>query len=162
MEAKLGDVVNDIFPQCNHKLTEIRYKVTSNGNKQYATQCLTCGANTDGRWLPQKGLDIPSIKSWDDAIASEYQKKMATIRQGRLVQERIARHEEYERYIRESDHWQEIRTKVLRRDGHICRGCLENNATEIHYMNYRSLYAELMFDLVALCRDCHKKAHDIL
>jgi 5-methylcytosine-specific restriction endonuclease McrA len=158
-ESKLGDIVNDLYPQCRHEHTEIRYKVISGGRKQVATQCLDCGINVDGRWLPQTGLDMASLKPWDETIALNYQRATASQRNATLYQERLRRHEEYERYICSSDNWQAVRTKVMKRDAYLCQGCLENAATDVHHLSYTHLFDEVMFNLVAVCRDCHKKIH---
>jgi len=60
---------------------------------------------------------------------------------------------------RKSPEWQKKRLKVLERAKGICEGCGENPATQVHHLTYAHIYDELLFELVALCRDCHSKCH---
>jgi 5-methylcytosine-specific restriction endonuclease McrA len=52
-----------------------------------------------------------------------------------------------------------VRAKVIKRAGGICEGCLTCAATDVHHLTYRNLFAEFMFQLVALCRGCHDRVH---
>jgi 5-methylcytosine-specific restriction endonuclease McrA len=65
---------------------------------------------------------------------------------------------EYLAYLR-SQKWLRLRNLVLQRDRGLCRGCLQNMATEVHHLNYDRVYEELAFDLISLCEDCHDRAH---
>lgn len=69
-----------------------------------------------------------------------------------------ARQEAYRAYL-ESTEWQERRQKVLQRERFVCQGCRKERATEVHHLDYRHVGHELLFGLVALCDDCHRRAH---
>ena len=156
----LGDIVGDLYPVCKHPRTEIRYKVIADGRKQLCTQCLECGSKTDGsKWLPQAGIDMSKVVAFDECLAETYKAEQNRNRTKKLASERRERHEEYERYIRESDDWWDIRTKVMQRDDHLCQSCRENTAEEVHHKDYTHLYDEVLYDLVAVCRTCHAKIH---
>jgi hypothetical protein len=60
----------------------------------------------------------------------------------------------------ESDLWQSIRSKVLKKAGHECAACY-NRATEVHHRDYRPrvLAGEDDSLLVPLCRGCHETIH---
>lgn len=58
-----------------------------------------------------------------------------------------------------SDKWFGIRECVLARDKHTCQGCLAAAAVHVHHLCYNHLGDELLFELVALCANCHAKAH---
>jgi 5-methylcytosine-specific restriction endonuclease McrA len=73
----------------------------------------------------------------------------------------------YERYLQSPD-WQNRRQAVLRRALHLCEGCANRPALEIHHRVYpqgclpgshRWLAQEKLFDLVALCAGCHGDLH---
>lgn len=158
--TKLGDIVNDLYPQCDHKKTEMRYKMCSNGTKHLCIQCLICGARTTGtNWLPQEGVDMSSVKPLDESLEREYTKKTASERNAKLKEEKRLRHLEYERYIRESPDWWSIRERVMRRDNHWCQACFEKTATEVHHTTYANLYQEILWELKAVCSECHRKIH---
>jgi len=160
-EAKrIGDIARDLIEPCRHTNTQVRYKKFSNGTKHLCTQCMTCGTMPEGtRWLPQDGIDINEVQEFDAAIAEQWLKARNGAIQVKLRREKLDRHLEYERYIRESDNWWAIRTKVMKRDDHLCQGCLEEAATDVHHKSYIHLYDEILFDLIAVCRKCHGKIH---
>ncbi len=60
-----------------------------------------------------------------------------------------------------SDAWQRRRDLVLQRADFVCEGCRELGADEVHHLTYDHVGAEFLFDLVALCRDCHRRWHGI-
>jgi hypothetical protein len=47
------------------------------------------------------------------------------------------------------------RAVILRARG-VCEGCGVNPATEAHHLNYDHVFAEPLFDLVAVCHPCHE------
>ncbi len=34
-----------------------------------------------------------------------------------------------------------------------------NRAEDVHHLTYARLYDEMLFDLIAVCRDCHERLH---
>jgi hypothetical protein len=64
----------------------------------------------------------------------------------------------YQAYLL-SEQWKNKRTKVLKRAQGICEGCLDVPATEVHHRSYEHVFDELLFELVALCEECHRKTH---
>jgi len=63
----------------------------------------------------------------------------------------------YQEYL-QSDGWDRVRGKVLDRAKYICEGCGERRATQVHHLTYEDPRGEeMLFNLVALCRDCHEK-----
>jgi 5-methylcytosine-specific restriction endonuclease McrA len=63
----------------------------------------------------------------------------------------------YRAYL-EGDDWGLIRAKVLARDKWMCRGC-GDRATQAHHLTYAHVGAEFMFELVAVCEECHDRLH---
>ena len=54
----------------------------------------------------------------------------------------------------------EMEWAVLQRAGHICQGCLSAKAEVVHHLTYDHVGDELLYELVALCRACHDRAHN--
>lgn len=65
----------------------------------------------------------------------------------------------YEGYLRTPEWWL-IRDKVMRRARGICEGCGEARATQVHHLTYQRVGKEMMFDLVAVCDECHVSIHE--
>lgn len=65
----------------------------------------------------------------------------------------------YQSYM-QSWAWQEKRRIVLRRANFQCEGCGEQTATQVHHLTYRHLGDELLWELKAVCNDCHEKIHN--
>lgn len=58
-----------------------------------------------------------------------------------------------------SDHWQSLRRKVLDRAAGRCEGCRNAPPTEVHHITYAHVQREFLFELVALCENCHRRIH---
>jgi len=64
----------------------------------------------------------------------------------------------YREYLR-SQEWALKRAKVMRRAGGLCEGCGDHRATDVHHLSYEHVTQEFLFELVALCADCHERIH---
>jgi len=49
---------------------------------------------------------------------------------------------------------------VLERDLRLCQGCRQRPATQVHHQTYRRVGREMLFDLVAVCDECHDAIHE--
>jgi 5-methylcytosine-specific restriction endonuclease McrA len=65
----------------------------------------------------------------------------------------------YEEYLA-GPVWRKKREKILGRSGGICEGCREKTATQVHHLSYEHVGDEFLFELVAVCDDCHNKLHN--
>jgi len=66
---------------------------------------------------------------------------------------------EYQLYLLSAT-WEQKRQLVLKRDNHLCQGCLTNKATEVHHLTYDHKYNEFMFELISICGPCHRRYHN--
>ncbi len=69
---------------------------------------------------------------------------------------------EYKAYL-QTEGWDRTRLKVLERAKWTCEGCGEARATQVHHKTYDDPRGqEMLFNLVAVCADCHEKitAHE--
>ena len=159
---RLDEVLVGMFKPCTHPRTEVRFKTDSLGRKLLGTQCLVCGEKTEKQWLSQNGVDMSGVRPFDDVLPCEYQKREAERRRVSKAAEKLQKHLEREQYIRNSPEWWSIRERVMRRDDHWCQGCFEAPATEVHHTTYEHLYAEILWELQAVCRECHERIHGLI
>jgi hypothetical protein len=66
----------------------------------------------------------------------------------------------YQRYL-QTEHWRRTRMEVLSRARYRCELCGVNDRLEVHHKHYESLWNEALDDLIALCRACHDKVHQV-
>jgi 5-methylcytosine-specific restriction endonuclease McrA len=64
----------------------------------------------------------------------------------------------YNQYLL-SPQWMEKRRLVFDRCRGLCEGCRNSKAVQVHHLTYVRVGDEMLFDLVAVCLDCHEKIH---
>ena len=74
------------------------------------------------------------------------------------IERQAERQSTYNQYLK-SEQWQSLRKKVIGRAHGICEGCGNKTATDVHHLTYHRLGNEMLFDLVAVCKDCHIAIH---
>lgn len=147
---------------CKHDQTSIVTVVVAGGSKQIRRQCLMCG-QYQGNPLKQASFDKlpPPANELSQLPMSERQNELRII-----YQHHIKRHKKdksgynakYQAYLF-SEEWKNRRSKVFKRAQGLCEGCLDARATEVHHLSYAHVFDELLFELVALCDECHRKTH---
>lgn len=146
--------------RCNHQL-EVRMKPDSAGRSRYAQQCVVCGVRVGG-WIAKHR--VPSLApAWDTQAEEQWHRRRTAV-QVRLDQEEreadlAAWRSEHALYLHSSK-WARLRDAVLKRSGGRCEGCGSNNATQVHHLHYKRWRREMLFDLVAVCRQCHLQIHE--
>lgn len=159
------------YLRCDHEDgQELRVFTASNGARQFRLQCLTCGGQV-GKTIQKAEIwstyKVPpdKVPDWDrELIDSWYEQRAAQAnarfeaKQQQWSLEQQQRQAQREAYMM-SAKWRAIREKALRRDGHLCQGCLERRADVVHHTTYERLGDELLIDLVSLCHRCHDRAH---
>lgn len=166
--ASLRDIANTGYRKCDHEKEAAKFRIISNGSKQYGFQCEECGRwrvvsksffGKDYNWtLPvvefaQRDYQSPVKHVWDEIRTLE--QKLRTL-EDRLWWDC------YEEYIN-SERWKKKRIAVIRRDSGVCQCCLSNSAEHVHHLKYPSnpddFGKEPAFTLVSVCRDCHSEIH---
>ena len=66
---------------------------------------------------------------------------------------------QYNEYM-SSRQWEEKRQAILFRDSYICQDCHQRDAEEVHHLSYQNFFHEKPFELVSLCKSCHRKRTD--
>ncbi len=165
--------------KCTHKIKELKERTISGGSIQYIYQCTKCGRPQGGAIKRDKAFKLNSgnkptsfnqelYESWE----SEQGKEFSALHEARETeQNKLANYfgveekrdkEKFFTFYKEhlkTNKWQIIREKVFKRANNICEGCLEEKATQVHHLDYRNVGDELLFQLVAICDNCHDKCH---
>lgn len=142
---------------CCHPTTTIRRFVDKAGHSHFKRQCTTCGLSTG---TSISSADVASvtapekIEAWDDGITIRYEQA----RRGREEVEKAEWRLRYDAYLRTSE-WRARRKLVFKRARGVCEGCLVAKATQVHHLRYDNLENEFMWELVAICNDCHRRIH---
>ena len=126
----------------------------ANGAIQIVYQCLTCGRSASNPLAKAKVPNFMSLPAWDDSLADEYD----DAKQAERDSKRVEWFEEHDAYLR-TPKWRAKRAAVLDRCGGLCEGCRQAKATQVHHLSYEHWQDELLWELVAVCPDCHERAH---
>jgi uncharacterized protein with PIN domain len=148
---------------CEHVELEIRQRRDGGGATHFAKQCIACGKSV-GSAL-KKSPELASSPPWKDDHEANYEADRKTQYDG-ILQKHLQKQKRGEDgYKRKYDiylttpSWQAKRAKVLRRAGGLCEACLERKATQVHHLTYDHIFEEFMFELVAVCDECHARLH---
>lgn len=151
---------------CLHGVRALRRRTLSNGAVQYVRQCVNCGNPGVAIKRAVAEAEMADIPPFDEDLQDRWWdswRKESFERQQGLDWERDRKHaewlDEHRAYLR-TEAWAKLRRKVLIRAKGLCEGCMEAPASEVHHTTYAHWRAELLFELVALCRDCHERAHE--
>lgn len=165
-EINVYQKIRDDF--CKHDGTEERRickALYTTGTVRYVKQCVNCG-HLGSSIKKSEALETTTDEELPYADLALKKEKEAEL--NRLIYAEIDRRrqrtnsernrefwDQHNRAIN-SIYWRIIRRKVLDRANELCEGCGTHKATEVHHLTYEHLGHELMFELVALCRDCHE------
>jgi len=76
----------------------------------------------------------------------------------KLEQINILKTMPYKEYL-QTEHWKNIRKKVLAKARYKCQLCNNKNNLHVHHNTYENRGNERLEDLIVLCEDCHTKFH---
>ena len=149
---------------CKHQHLDGRWYLTPTGLKRAKMQCLSCGVGV-GSQLPTSNGE--TYASWDTVLEQRIkQQRDAHEKHEQLRrnswQEQVDREwfEVYNKYL-QSRVWKLKRLAVLNRAGCRCECCGTNDAVQVHHTKYPKDYfgLEPLWDLRAVCLDCHRVIH---
>lgn len=160
--------------ECKHENREFRrFVYQRQGKPDYhkVCQCMICGQRLkhgpsgNNVWWPKDSSDS-TLPEEDQAIVANWKLKNKSeiecelrAKRTKLADEWQEKHDEYDLYINTSSGWQNRRNRVINRAGEVCEACLVHRATQVHHVNYDTLFDEICWDLRAVCVDCHRKIH---
>lgn len=148
---------------CDHAQTEIRRRKNRGGAFLLQRQCIACGASV-GSAIKQTP-DLRDCPAWTEGQEDRYIASRSTALEA-IYQRHVRKQKEhegifgrkYDAYLK-SPEWQARRAKVMGRANGLCEGCLERKATQVHHQTYEHIFEEFMFELVAVCDECHARLH---
>jgi hypothetical protein len=157
------------MPKCEHTRKAIVWsKVNSHGEpfdggQQLRHQCQECGKLLPNH-LPHRlataetpDVDLVALKRCREREEQRW-KDQVRFWDEKRERERAEWFEKHNEYLL-TDKWQEKREAVLAREDNLCQGCRSALAVHIHHLSYENWGDELLFQLVAVCQDCHQRAH---
>lgn len=147
--------------ECPHEQTEFRRLPIANGRWQLRKQCQDCGELIGGAVKRETVKDCASLPLVDENLRNARDRQWQERRDYREQCEAES-HEAFWRYYADyitSAEWQQKRSLVLRRAKGICEGCGLKSPEHVHHQTYEHLGDEFLFELVAICRECHQKIH---
>ena len=162
-EAKENEYAKiELKYSCIHEARELRHRTIKGGAKSYVRQCIRCGNTSQpvkkeialaelGEYVAP-AYDNDLEVTWRNRKSAEYEKVNIDFRSKRV--------DDYGAYL-SSETWLKKRKKILARANDICEGCGEKVATEVHHISYEHIGKEFLFELVAVCSECHHNIHDI-
>jgi len=140
---------------------KLRRRVIRNGAIQYVMQCQICGAGGNpiakARALSMNNGAEPA--AFDEEIRPTYDRERRAAFDQQRQESRHEFFEWYDQYLA-SPEWKERRRKVLLRAQGICEGCRDAAATEVHHLTYDNVGEEFLWQLVAICHECHERYHE--
>jgi hypothetical protein len=165
---------------CNHESSGIAKRIVGGGGIQYVVQYAKCGQPISGaiarKTVLEKlgGKEPPEFDnelydSWNSSKSTEcqalyqkYQDDKTRLAKAFGIEDKSDKEGFFEVYNEhlKSEKWNQKRDKVFKRAKGTCEGCLENKATIVHHLTYANVGDELLFQLVALCDECHSKCHN--
>jgi 5-methylcytosine-specific restriction endonuclease McrA len=88
----------------------------------------------------------------------EYYQRLRDERQSQSERQREQWRADYEAYL-QSQEWADKRELIFKRAKGFCEGCGQAPAREVHHLSYENCFNEFLWELVAICRDCHERVH---
>lgn len=132
----------------------LRRRTLKNTAVHFVYQCLSCG-NAGSNAIPRDKIRQPEkLAEWDESLT----KKWEVMRRQMREEDRQAWFVEHNAYLR-SEAWKVKRFAVLKRAKGVCEGCGNASATQVHHLTYEHWKEEFLWELVAVCDDCHDRLH---
>jgi hypothetical protein len=148
--------------QCNHH-TQV---LTRQTHGAFVMQCSGCGSTCStsikhSKLTKQEMEKAPlfDYKLRDDGQMLSFQIRQLEKSHG-IKTEDMVKPIGYDEYLR-SPEWKHKRSLVISREKNTCQGCGSKPIEEVHHSTYSHIKRELLFQLVGLCSECHRKVHNI-
>lgn len=156
--------------ECKHQRQELRRGTNNGGAPVIRMQCLDCGLRIGNAVKRPPNAD--ELPQFDDAMHDAYNaaRKAALekvdqkcveiqLRRWKGKEDGDSYYTQAHNAYLDSPAWKDRRRLVLERAQGLCEGCRKAGATEVHHLSYAHWGQELLFELVALCGDCHDRIH---
>lgn len=155
--------------ECKHTSTRPTRAVKSNGVSCVYLQCQKCGEKV--REVAKRDYDVDRLPAFDEAFRERVregnrQRREEIAQQVRDEQDarNLSWRRNYNAYLN-SEHWQQLRRRVIARDHFECQNCfcrVTEGSAHVHHISYDGLTRvghSFAFECVTLCRKCHEDFH---
>ncbi len=144
---------------CNHdgitNTQTMRALKCSNGSLQYKLQCNRCGLATSNP-VKQELLAGEQVEAWRHDISLRLHEEREAAQQAELADMRTR----YAAYLKTPE-WARKRAQVMQRANNTCEGCGTSRAHQVHHKTYEHIGEEFLWELVAVCMQCHERLHEL-
>lgn len=131
--------------------------------KAFRWQCTVCGAGSN--MVSKESLTYKQkmeATQFDDGLREQWYAQKKAAREATWPARQEDRRRLYEQHVMApSPKWLAIRDRIFSRSGGMCEGCGTRRASQVHHLTYQHLGDEFLWELVAVCRECHERVHDI-
>ena len=155
------------YEPCEHKSTRPTRATKSNGVVCVYLQCQRCGERV-GNEQPKRNYDVARLPVFDEALRDRMRRQDSDARRAAWEQEQADRsahwRRRYDDYLR-SEHWRQLRRRVIARDSFQCQNCfcrVTDGSAHVHHLSYEGFNTvghSFAFECVTLCRACHEDYH---
>ena len=159
-KGRLGDALFASTDSCGHGVITLRFATSSGGQCNYRAQCLVCGQPTTA-FLKTQPWFKHYATPFDDTLRDLFWEEARTAHVERNPKRDEAAAQagvNYESYL-QSEQWRAIRDRVVTRAAGLCEGCGTARGVDVHHTTYAHLGYEFLFELLLLCRECHRRWH---
>jgi hypothetical protein len=131
-----------------------------NSDKTYCGQLLkACPGGPAKTTMATCKICLNAVVRRQEAAVREQERQDNTrILREEQEQKRNQRKAEYQQYLQTAE-WKNKSQTVLKRANFLCEGCGSNRATQAHHITYEHVFNEFLWELKAVCRSCHERAH---
>ena len=144
--------------------TTIRRKPIRGGGFQLKHQCMVCGAAVGSAIAHDKfniqidEWDLSLEAAWKENVNKFYRDNAFQLEQN-IENKSTQWWKQYNKYLL-SEQWRDRRDRIFRRAGYICEGCGAKPASQVHHLSYKNVGKEFLWEIVAVCDDCHARCHE--
>lgn len=154
--------------ECAHSEVKMRRRTVRGGAIQHVYQCQRCGKATSNPVRKERAIELSEdgvlvpfderlLRDYDNSYHAEVEKIIGDF-DSRDEFNRAQFFERYDKYLR-SPEWRAKRQQVFERAHGMCEGCATAKATQVHHLSYAHVGNEFLFELVAICDQCHERLH---
>jgi hypothetical protein len=149
--------------RCDHPSAHLTRFVCKNGTIHFRMQCRRCGETTKTfRRVELTPAQMDAAPEHDAALNEGWRRRRwdryAQLRAEAEAEEKEGWDAWYASYL-QTPEWKRRHALVMDRAKGMCEGCSTRRAVQVHHLTYARAGEEMLFDLVAVCRECHEKIH---
>jgi hypothetical protein len=179
MKGVSGDLLNEVSKHLSDAYWETQHRSFSGEIRRTARALLGNSWSPESRMVSRScigGCGFSVTAPFDSHFSGFLCTKCKNRARDRFAKERDDAHQSreqhrayvdhlkslpYSEYLK-TDHWQSVRKMALYMGGHECALCTSRGPRlDVHHRTYKNLGDERPDDLTVLCRECHKRHHNI-